>query len=102
MGLFNAMSSVNKINSLLKDLEHEITISQDLVARNASISELKNCLNVLKSIHQQLIDAFSNSSAARVAMFNLFGDKMQMHGILTYSKNVILHLNAIIQNGNRY
>ena len=52
----------------------------------------------MKSIHQQLIDTFSNSSTARTAMFKIFGDKMQMHGILTYTKNVTLHLNSIIQN----
>ena len=44
-----------------------------------------------------MIDTFSNSSAARIAMFQIFGDKMNMDGILTYTKNVILHLNAIIQ-----
>ena len=98
MGLFNAMASVNKINSLLKDFENQITISQDLVERNAPAWQLNNSLNVLKSIHQQLIDIFSNSSTARVAMFKIFGDKMQMDGILTYTKNVCLHLNSIIQN----
>lgn len=98
MGFFNAMSSIDKINRLLKDLENQVTITQDLVARDAPASTLNNSLNVLKSIHQQLIDAFSNSSAARHAMFKVFGDKMQMDGILTYSKNVIYNLYAIIQN----
>ena len=98
MGFFNAMSSIAKINELLKDFENQVTISQDLVERNAPKSYLINSLNVMKSIHQQLIDTFSNSSAARTAMFKIFGDKMQMHGILTYTKNVTLHLNCIIQN----
>ena len=98
MGFFNAMSSIGKINNLLKDFENQVTISQDLVERNASTQMLMNNLNVLKSIHQQLIDTFSNSAGARTAMFTIFGDKMQMHGILTYTKNVILHLNAIVQN----
>lgn len=98
MGLFNAVSSISKINGLLKDLENQVTITQDLVANNAPISMLNNSLNILKSIHQQLIDTFSQSSAARVAMFTIFGDKMQMEGILTYSKNVIYNLYAIIQN----
>jgi len=35
MGLFNAMASVNKINSLLKDFENQVTITQGLVERNA-------------------------------------------------------------------
>ena len=98
MGFFNAMSSIGKINNLLKDFENQVTISQDLVERDAPTHMLINNLNVLKSIHQQLIDTFSNSAGARTAMFTIFGDKMQMHGILTYTKNVILHLNAIIQN----
>lgn len=98
MGFFNAMSSIAKINELLKDFENQVTISQDLVERNAPKSYLINSLNVMKSIHQQLIDTFSNSSAARTAMFKIFGDKMQMQGILTYTKNVTLHLNSIIQN----
>lgn len=98
MGFFNAMGSISKINNLLKDFENQVTITQDLVERNASTQMLMNNLNVMKSIHQQLIDTFSNSSGARIAMFKIFGDKMQMDGILTYTKNVILHLNAIIQN----
>lgn len=98
MGFFNAMSSIAKINELLKDFENQVTISQDLVEHNAPKSNLINSLNVMKSIHQQLIDTFSNSSAARTAMFKIFGDKMQMHGILTYTKNVIYNLYAIIQN----
>lgn len=96
MGLFNAMSSVNNINRLLKDFENQVTITQSQVSRGASPATLSNSLNVLKSIHQQLIDNFSNSSAARIAMFTIFGDKMQMDGILTYTKNVILNLYAII------
>ena len=98
MGLFNAMSSIGKINNLLKDFENQVTITQDLVERNASTQMLMNNLNVMKSIHQQLIDTFSNSAAARIAMFTIFGEKMQMDGILTYSKNVIYNLYAIIQN----
>ena len=96
MGFFNAMSSINDINRLLKDLENQATITQDLVARGASASTLNNSLNVLKSIHQQMIDTFSQSSGAQTAVYKLFGDKMRMHDILTYSKNVIYNLAAII------
>ena len=98
MGLFNAMSSINKVNNLLKDLENQVTITQDQVRRKASAETLRNSLNVLKHIHQELIDTFSSSSGARVAVFTLFGDKMRMHDILTYSKNVICNLAAIINN----
>ena len=45
-----------------------------------------------------MINTFGNSSGARVSMYTLFGDKMRMDGILTYSKNVIYHLNAIAQS----
>lgn len=98
MGLFNATSSIMKINRLLKDLENQITITQSMVERDVPASMLSNSLNVLKSIHQQLIETFSQSSGARVAMFSIFGEKMQMDAILTYSKNVIYNLHAIIQN----
>ena len=98
MGLFNATSSIMKINRLLKDLENQITITQSMVERDVPASMLRNSLNVLKSIHQQLIETFSQSSGARVAMFSIFGEKMQMDAILTYSKNVIYNLHAIIQN----
>ena len=91
MGFLNAMSSVGKINELLKDFENEVTISQDLVRRDAPKESLMNSLNVMKSIHQQMIDTFSNSSAARVAVYKIFGDKMRMCEILTYSKNVIFY-----------
>jgi hypothetical protein len=96
MGFFNAMSAIGNINSLLKDFENQVIITQDLVERNAPISNLNNSLNVLKSIHQELIDNFDRSSAARTAMFKIFGDKMQMMGILTYTRNVVYNLAAII------
>ncbi len=96
MGFFNAMSSINKINNLLKDLENQVTITQDQVRKNAPAETLQNSLNVLKRIHQEMIDTFCNSSAARVSVFTIFGDKMRMHDVLTYSKNVIYNLAAII------
>lgn len=96
MGFFNAMSSINKVNNLLKDLENQVTITQDQVRKNASAETLQNSMNVLSYIHQELINTFSNSSGARVSMFTLFGNKMRMHDILTYSKNVIYNLAAII------
>lgn len=96
MGFFNAMSSINKVNNLLKDLENQVTITQDQVRKNASAETLQNSMNVLKHIHQELINTFSNSSGARFSMFTLFGNKMRMHDILTYSKNVIYNLAAII------
>lgn len=98
MGFFNAISSINKVNNLLKDLENQVTITQDLVRRNAPAEVLQNSLNVFKHIHQDLIDTFGNSSAARVSMFTLFGDKMRMHDILTYSKNLIYNLVEIIND----
>lgn len=98
MGFFNAMASIGTINQLLKEFENLVTITQDLVERNAATSTLNNRLSAMKSIHQELINTFANSSAARVAMFKIFGDKMQMHEILTYTKNVIMNLNLIIQN----
>lgn len=98
MGFFNAMSSIGRINGLLKDLENQVTISQGQVERNMPKSYLINSLNVHKRIHQDLIDVFTGSSGARTAVYTLFGDKMTMDGILTYSKNVAMNLNAIIQN----
>jgi hypothetical protein len=96
MGLFNAMSSVNKINNLLKDLESQVTITQGLLENGASKSTLQNSLNVHKRIHQELIDTFCGSSAARLAMYKIFGDNMRMDEVLTYSKNLALNLSAII------
>lgn len=97
MGFFNAMSSINKVNNLLKDLENQVTITQDLVQSNATRSQLENSLNVLKRIHQDLIDTFSNSGGARVSVFTLFGEKLRMDDVLTYSKNVTMNLAAIIK-----
>lgn len=98
MGFLNAMSSINKINNLLRDLENQVTITQDQVRRNAPIEILQNSLNVHKHIHQDLMDTFINSGGARTAMFTIFGDKMRMHDVLTYSKNLIYDLYAIIHN----
>ena len=96
MGFFNGMSTINRINNLLKDLENQVTITQSMVESHAPKQNLENCLNAHKRIHQELIDAFSGSSTARVSVFKNFGDKMRMHDILTYSKNVSLHLASII------
>ena len=98
MGFFNAMSAIGNINSLLKDFENEVVISQDLVQRDAPPEQLNDCLIVMKRLHQRLIDNFGSSAAARCAMFTIFGDKMQMDGILTYTRNVCYHLYSIIQN----
>ena len=94
------MSTIRDINLLLKDFENQVTISQDQVARNAPLNNLENSLNVLMAIHRQLMDKFSNSAGARYATYTIFGDKMQMDGILTYTKNVVLHLHAIIKSND--
>ena len=96
MGFFNGMSTINRINNLLKDLENQVTITQSMVESHAPNHNLENCFNVHKRIHQELIDAFSNSSTARISVFTIFGDKMRMHDVLTYSKNVTMHLASII------
>lgn len=97
MGFFNAMTSINRINKLLKDLENQVTITQDLVQSNATRWQLENSLEVLKRVHQDLINTFSNSAGARVSVFTLFGDKMRMDEVLTYNKNLIYNLNAVIK-----
>lgn len=96
MGFFNAMTSINRINNLLKDLENQVTISQGMVKSGAPRSNLENCLNVHKHIHQELIDAFSRSRTAQISMFKIFGDNMRMDEVLTYSKNVAMDLAAKI------
>lgn len=98
MGFFNSMRTIGEINALLKDFENQVTITQGQVGSGASKATLNNSLNVMKSIHQQLIDKFGNSSGARTATYTIFGDKMRMDGILTYTKNVIYNLYAIINS----
>lgn len=98
MGLFNGLSSVNRINNLLKDLENQVTITQGQIESGASRFNLENSLNVHKRIHQELIDTFSGSKTAQISMYKIFGDNMRMHDILTYSKNLVYNLNAIIQS----
>lgn len=96
MGFFNAMSSINKVNNLLKDLENQVTITQGQIERRAPLSNLENSLNVHKRIHQELIDIFSNSGGARVSVYSVFGDKMRMDDVLMYSKNLAMNLASII------
>lgn len=98
MGFFNGMATVNRINQLLKDLENQVTITQGQVQSGASRYTLENSLNTHKRIHQELISAFSNSTTARISVYKIFGDKMRMDDVLTYSKNVTLNLAAIIAN----
>lgn len=98
MGFFNAMSSVNKINSLLAELERQVIQSQQLLESNSSRQSLDSVLSRMKCIHQELIDTFSNSSGARISMYRIFGDQMRMDGILMYSRNVTMNLAAIIAN----
>lgn len=96
MGIINTFSAIAEINRLLKDLETQVRITQDQVERKAPVTALENSLNVHKHIHMQLMNAFSNSSGARGSVFTIFGDKMMMDGILTYSKNVAENLQRII------
>ena len=96
MGFFNAMSSINRVNKLLKDLENQVAITQGQIESNAPAYMLENSLNTHKRIHQELIDAFSNSGGARVSMFTVFGEKMRMDDVLLYSKNLAMNLAAII------
>lgn len=98
MGLLNAISSINKINKLLKDLENQVLITQSQVVNNALIETLQNSLNVHKHIHQELIDTFAKSSVARVTVYTIFGDKMRFDSILKYSKNLIYNIFAIIES----
>ena len=96
MGFFNGMATVNKINQLLKDLENQVTISQGQIQSNASRLTLENSLNTHRKIHQELINAFAKSATARVSVYKIFGEKLRMDDILTYSKNLIMNLTAII------
>lgn len=98
MGFFNGMATVNRINQLLKDLENQVTITQGQVQSGASRYSLENSLNTHKRIHQDLINAFSNSATARISVYKIFGDKLRMDEVLTYSKNVTMNLAAIIAN----
>lgn len=97
MGFLNAMSSINKINNLLKDLENQVAITQGQIESHAPVYMLENSLNTHKRIHQELIDTFSNSGGARVSVYTVFGDKMRMDDVLSYSKNLAMNLAAIIQ-----
>lgn len=96
MGFFNGMSTVNRINQLLKDLENQVTISQGQIQSNASRFTLENSLNTHRKIHQELINAFANSATARVSVYKIFGEKLRMDDILMYSRNLIMNLMAII------
>jgi hypothetical protein len=96
MGFLNAMSSINKINNLLKDLENQVAITQGQIESHAPVYMLENSLNTHKRIHQELIDTFSNSGGARVSMYTVFGDKMRMDDVLSYSKNLAMNLAAVI------
>lgn len=98
MGFFNGMATVNRINRLLKDLENQVTITQGQVQSGASRSNLENSFNTHKRIHQDLINEFSNSATARIAVYKIFGDTLRMDDVLIYSKNVTLNLAAIIAN----
>lgn len=97
MGFFNAMSSINRVNNLLKDLENQVAITQGQIESHALVYMLENSLNTHKRIHQELLDAFSNSGGARVSVFTIFGEKMRMDDVLAYSKNLAMNLAAIIQ-----
>lgn len=98
MGIFNWMDSMAHINSLLKDFENEVIITQDLVENGGSAYLLRTHLNVMRDIHQQLINNFGKSAGARIAAFHIFNQSLTMHELLTYTKNVCLHLSTIVQN----
>lgn len=97
MGLFNAYSCINRINNLIKDLENQLAVTSSHLENNVDRWTLNNDLNAHKTIHNQLLDAFESSSAARVSVYKWFGREVRMNDILLVSKEIIYELNAHIK-----
>ena len=89
MGLFNAMSSIGKINDLLKEIEYQLKIIGVMTDNSVSNVKIHQEVDGLVKLYNQLGTLLENSSAARTAVYTFLGRKCRSWEILSFLNETI-------------
>lgn len=92
MGLFNAMSSIGKINDLLKETEYQLKIVGDMTDNSVSNSRVQQEVDGLIRLYNQIGSLLENSSGARTAVYTFLGRKCRSWEILSFLNETIKEL----------
>jgi hypothetical protein len=92
MGFFNAMSSIGKINDLLKEAEFQLKILSDMTDNSVPSSRVQQEVEDLKKLYNQIGSLLENSSGARTAVYTFLGRKCRSWEILTFLNETIKEL----------
>lgn len=92
MGFFNAMSSIGKINDLLKETEYQLKIIGDMTDNSVSSARVQQEIAGLIRLYNQMGSLFENSSGARVAVYTFLGRKCRGGEILSFLNETITEL----------
>ncbi len=92
MGFFNAMSSIGKINDLLKETEYQLKIIGDMTDNSVSSSRVQQEVENLIKLYNQIGRLLENSGGARTAVYTFLGRKCRSWEILTFLNETIKEL----------
>ncbi|MBR3122722.1 MAG: hypothetical protein IKH48_00995 [Prevotella sp.] len=92
MGIFNALSSIGKINDLLKEIEFQLKIIGDMSENSVSNVRIQQEVEGLIRQYKQFVALLENSSAARTAVYTFLGSKTRSWGILSFLNETIREL----------
>lgn len=92
MGFFNAMSSIGKINDLLKEIEYQLKVISDMTDNSLPSVKVQNEVNELVRLYNQVGSVLENSSGARTAVYTFLGRKCRSWEVLSFLKETIREL----------
>lgn len=92
MGFFNAMSSIGKINDLLKETEYQLKVVGDMMDNSAPRTRIQQEIEGLIKLYNQIGNVLENSSGARTAVYTFLGRKCRSWEILSFLNETIREL----------
>lgn len=92
MGFFNAMSSIGKINDLLKETEYQLKIIGDMTDNSVPSSRVQQEVEDLIKLYNQIGSILENSSGARTAVYTFLGRKCRSWEVLSFLNETIKEL----------
>ena len=92
MGFFNAMSSIGRINDLLKETEYQLKVISDMESNSVSSTRLHQEVEGLIVLYNELGATFEKSSGARDAVYKFLGRKCRGWEILSFLNETIREL----------
>lgn len=86
------MSSISKINELLKEVEYQLKIVGDMKGNSVSSFRVQQEIDGLISLYNQIGSVLENSSGARTAVYTFLGRKCRSWEILSFLNETIREL----------